>query len=581
MFRFDSLCPWVVLSVMVLASSAHAVNQFNEAGTGDLAHGANWSEGAPPLPGAIGTFTGTGDATTFLSSDLSTGQWQFNRPFGQFNIDLQGHTLTSDRWTHLPVPTGTTDPFIAGLNLRDGTVESNLLLESGSPNRFTPPHTVTSSISNVTWTGQEWRLNGKPAINEPGFEESGKVSVTIDQGSKVTLDELWVNENGSVNVTGPGTELAFEKAFVLPLFPQGGGGSVSLSSIAFSYRNLATLRAENGATIQTRQTDPPISNPVSALSIAPNGISAIIRRLELDGPGTRMIAPDANIFAIELNISDGASLETNHLIYSMGEVNISNATASFDLRSVFDGSTTGVFLSLTELQHAVGLNNATLNGNVTGFRYVDLDNGILNGNVQGVEAIRGEGVINGDLRLPGFSLGTIPPGFLPTGLIDLNGDLFRGVYMQALLTGPPDANTPRVEVETIDHLPTLDWLLNSDEPFGFEIDFDELFHASVGDRFELLKTISTALNPGIVAPGDLSTLPREVRTILEERLAGIRFLSKPAGYDFDVFIEPHAIGFTVVAVPELSSLAMLTLTVALIAILQVRRLRGRGKFAST
>ena len=153
--------------------------------------------------------------------------------------------------------------------------------------------------------------------------------------------------------------------------------------------------------------------------------------------------------------------------------------------------------------------------------------------------------------------------------------------MQALLTGPPDANTPRVEVETIDHLPTLDWLLNSDEPFGFEIDFDELFHASVGDRFELLKTISTALNPGIVAPGDLSTLPREVRTILEERLAGIRFLSKPAGYDFDVFIEPHAIGFTVVAVPELSSLAMLTLTVALIAILQVRRLRGRGKFAST
>jgi hypothetical protein len=558
---------------MVLANSAHAVNQFNEAGTGDLANGANWSEGAPPLPGAIGTFTGTGDATTFLSTDLSTGQWQFNRPFGQFNIDLQGHTLTSNALALFPLVTTTTDPFTGGLNLRDGTVLGNLSLDSGSPTLQNPPHTVTSSISNVTWTGQEWFINGNPGINTPSFEESDKVSVTIDQGSKVTLDRLLVSRNGSVNVAGPNTELNFKVAYVLGNRPT----TLDLSEMLLSS---ALVRAENGATIRTLETNPPPS-----FGYYPSFfVSGLIQELELDGPDTRMLAPDANVVTTKLQISNGAAIETNRPLYVVAEVEISNSTASIDLvcMSRIAWASNGIAILRTlGWDQAIRLDNSTLNGNVEGFRLVDLDRSTLNGNLQWVEAIRGEGVINGDLLAPGFSLGNTPTGFIPTGLIDLNGDVFGGVLMNVLLTGPPDANTPRVEVDTIDQLTTFEWLFNGRERFRMNVDFDRHFQASIGDRFELVRTISTILNPGFLQPGDLPIYYPEAQEVFEKQLSGIRFSNKPAGYDFNVFIEPHAIGFTVVAVPELSSLAMLTPMAALIATLQVRRLRGRGKFAST
>ncbi len=57
----------------------------------------------------------------------------------------------------------------------------------------------------------------------------------------------------------------------------------------------------------------------------------------------------------------------------------------------------------------------------------------------------------------------------------------------------------------------------------------------------------------------------------KKQLSGVRLRTMPAGYNFDIFIDPHAIDFTVVAVPELSSFARLTATLLLMAIIQARR----------
>jgi hypothetical protein len=558
------------LCFAAVTSSLRAANEFNLSGTGDLADSVNWSDGAPPAPGTPGFISGSGNSQAFLSENLSTGTWNFVRPSGELNIDLQGNTLTSSGLFLKPTPSSLVGPLTAGLVVHDGTVHSKLELRTDVQGNL-QPKTINATISNVDWTGEEWLILGKPSIPGSGFESTGRADVTIDQGSKVTLDRLLVGMNSTVKVTGPDTELAFKKAFILP---SDSPDSVSLFSVLGGIRNQSEIHVENGATIRTLATNPPANLGLLYLATA-----AFARVLELDGPNTRLVAPSANIAATELRISNGAAIETDRPVYIVGAVDISHTTTQHDLVSIF-GPMEGFIFSNIGREHAVNLKSATLIGSISGFNLVDLDDAVIDGDIEDVVAIRGEGSISGNASLGKSSFSPDPRKFLPTGLIDVNGNVAGNVFVDVVLTGPPSANPPQVEVDSIDQLTTLFWSPYTRQPLHVEVAFDPLFHASVGDRFELVRSVETILNPGFRTPGDFLSFPIDVREYVEERLSGIVFQTKPAGYDFNIFIEPHAIGFTVVSVPELSSLALITPPLVVMAIFEARRRRHRRAIVS-
>lgn len=210
-----------------VAFAARAVNYWKGVDGADLATPENWSEGTLPTA-AVGYFNGRSehgtDYTATLSADTSLYQlrWGGNVPAAKSTvIDLCGHTLSLTMTSEAPIRIEKEGQSV--------TVTNGVLSFSSQP--------ACVYGSNQTLTlGAGLTFNGDAAMHAPSPSTNSKIVVHDGAKVKGRIYFLSYQSEGTILVTGAGTEVDFNGGVL-----QWGTGTTSGTNDSF--------RVEDGAIV--------------------------------------------------------------------------------------------------------------------------------------------------------------------------------------------------------------------------------------------------------------------------------------------------------------------------------------------
>lgn len=594
--------------LVAFSPMTHAAdNVFLPPGGGDLLDPANWSNGVVPTPPANSGIINEGNHQDFtVGSDNSSIEiaWLGNGIDAYF--DLQGRSVRADLFT------GITQPHTENWKFSNGVFlyESRLLGISNNPTTFklefsnftwngriqsNPESGIVvvdagSLINNLSLTGEtqsvEVRGHSSVVASSNYYEAirldcTESVSLIVDEGSSLgpgsyhlntgvnTGDpaelrirggsttsniDLRISPLSTILIEGSNTNADFKTLYIVT------GGLSDFTS--YLQNPLSTTTIKDKAVVSVHGPPPEITGP----HFGPD-YSFILGKLNVEGEGTRFeLSGPGSGQTIELNVINGAQIHSEQTIDVLSKAVIDHSVIYTSIKSYLGYPGSSIPASLT-------IDHGEVHGNISDFKLLEFNQGLVQGDVSAAKVV-GNGLIDGNIVHTELVRDI---EIHPDEHLEITGDLaISGLYFDVF---------SRDHFDTIDVGGSLQGKINWDliDPYQissplpkvyFEIanhiTFDDGFFASVGDRFVLLHYTGGSIefdalhrfNPSIIAE---ESFQRDLLNLTIDNL--------PDGYQIDVFLENGDMGFTIVAVPEVSTTMLVGM--GLLSLIVCHRYRRR------
>lgn len=609
--KFSPFVCGVLLIYFSAVTRAQTTGEFIGPGGGDLADPSNWSGNVVPEVGIVNqdgplNFTLSEDLTGLVLEFDSTGDFQSS-------IDLMGHQWTDGGIETVPGTSGhytvsngrilgfqssytqalqksisfdnvtMQEPTSPGIVVY-GRDQASLLLDDQSVVRL---RRVFSDQEAAVRVQGNSRLIGNTRLGRSDGEIAGEASSSLDVSDSSSLTgyfglesegDVEISIRGGVKTVGE-TRIAMSGSRSRMII-EGEGTDLHLNQLAVlftSFRNLtdadfSIIEVRDGAQVHfvndVTSTNPFFvePEPITNIPAISEGDYHIFHTLVVSGEGTLLEGTLSPIDAVHIQVTDGAVLRNSQQSSAVGSVLVRDATIEGKIVNKIGPSVSSTLFNPAGNDFVV--DHGQVVGDIEGFATLTLSAGMIVGDVS-VYNVDGNGTIDGNVQRLGYGRSTI--AIRPDGLLNILGDVGRISLLETDILGLTpeiDFDVLRIGGEFLELTKVTDVSEISQIGDGFferwDIHFSPYFRASVGDRLTLLEVLGMDMSIEQIIDEVLQLIPPENHELARKSLTGLalnkpNILNLPEGYEVDFFIEPHAVGIEITAVPEVGVLTLLAI----------------------